>query len=107
VKEQEACLQLDGPVYPISQSTNPNRLYKPCAVRGYVSKKPPDCGGSLLDPRQRLSRDGTRFSSNQWYQYGRGGAMDNQGLHPRFQVPGTYDNCNIGMRLMQVVFRMA
>lgn len=75
---------------------------------GLCVKKPSDCGGSLLDPRQRLSRDETRFSSNQSYQYGRGGAMGNQGLHAgRFQVPETYDDCNIGMRLMQVVFRMA
>ena len=75
---------------------------------GYVSKKPPDRGGSLLDPRQRLSRDETRISSNQSNQYGRGGAMGGQGLHAsRFQVPETYDNCNIGMRLVQVVFRMA
>ena len=45
-----------------------------CCARLRV-KEPPDFGRSLLDPRQRLSRDGTKISSNQWYQYGRGGAM--------------------------------
>jgi len=108
VKEQGACLQLDVPVYPIFQNTSPNRLYKPCAVPGYVSKNHRTLVGAYLIHDNDFLVMGPKFRRiNGTNMVGVALWVISASLRIGFGCRGTYNNRNIGMSLMQMVFCMA